>query len=170
MNPPAHDIRYRRAMYVRNFVFGGEDSLVSTVGLLSGVAAAGITKTDIVLTGVILIFVEAISMAVGSFLSENSAEEYLDKQELPLRESLTAGGIMFAAYFVLGFVPLFPYIIWPVNVAFSASIIAALFALALLGWLSGRQFKVTAWRSGLQMLILGGLAIGIGVLVGSLIG
>lgn len=163
------DPRQRKAMYVRSFVFGGEDSLVSTVGLLSGVAAAGIGKSEIILTGTILIFVEALSMAVGSFLSENSAEEYLSKTELPLRSSMTTGGIMFISYFVLGFIPLTPYLIWPVSVAFSASIVASLIALTMLGWLSGREFKVSAWRSGLKMLILGGLAIGIGIIVGQLI-
>lgn len=156
-------------MYVRSFVFGGEDSLVSTVGLLSGVAAAGITKADIVLTGTILIFVEALSMAVGSFLSENSAEEYLKKSELPLRSAVTTGAIMFGSYFLLGFIPLLPYLLWPVSAAFSASIIASLLALTLLGWISGREFKVSAWRSGMKMLILGGLAIGIGIIVGQFI-
>lgn len=170
MTQPNTDPRQRKAMYVRNFVFGGEDSLVSTVGLLSGVAAAGVAKSEIILTGVVLIFVEALSMAVGSFLSENSAEEYLAKTELPLRESVTAGTIMFASYFVLGFIPLVPYLLWPVSVALTASIIAALLALGLLGWLSGREFKVVAWRSGLKMLILGGAAIGIGVVVGRWIG
>ena len=53
-----------------------EDSLVSTVGLLSGVAVANVPMTTILLTGLILIFVEAISMAAGSFLSEYSAEGY----------------------------------------------------------------------------------------------
>lgn len=170
MNPAPIDPRQRKAMYVRSLVFGGEDSLVSTVGLLSGVAAAGVVKADIILTGVVLIFVEALSMAVGSFLSENSAEEYLVKSELPLRQSITAGTIMFGSYFILGFIPLLPYLLWSVATAFPASIAAALLALALLGWLSGREFKVIAWRSGLKMLILGGAAIGVGVLVGRLVG
>jgi len=64
------------AVYVRNFVFGVEDSLVSTVGLLSGIASAGASTATIFLTGTVLIFVEAFSMAVGSYLSEESVEEY----------------------------------------------------------------------------------------------
>ena len=54
--------------YYRNFVFGVEDSLVSTVGLLSGISIAGVTNKTIIMTGVILIFVEAVSMGAGSFL------------------------------------------------------------------------------------------------------
>jgi VIT1/CCC1 family predicted Fe2+/Mn2+ transporter len=53
-----------KTIYLRNFIFGVEDSLVSTVGLLSGVAVAGVASRTILLTGVVLIFVEAFSMAV----------------------------------------------------------------------------------------------------------
>ena len=63
-----------RVSYLRNFVFGVEDSLVSTVGLLSGIAIAGMNRESIFATGVVLIFVEAVSMAAGSFLAETSAE------------------------------------------------------------------------------------------------
>jgi len=69
-------------VYLRNFVFGVEDSLVSTVGLLSGIAAAGVAQKDILVSGVVLIFVEAFSMAVGSFLSEEFAEEYVAKSRV----------------------------------------------------------------------------------------
>ena len=51
------------AVYIRNFIFGVEDSLVSTAGLLSGIAATGMSRPAILLTGIVLIFVEAFSMA-----------------------------------------------------------------------------------------------------------
>jgi hypothetical protein len=43
-------------MFLRNFIFGIEDSLVSTVGLLSGIAIEHIPQVTIVLTGVVLKF------------------------------------------------------------------------------------------------------------------
>lgn len=82
-------------LYVRNFVFGVEDSLVSTVGLLSGVAMAGVARQTIFLTGVILIFVEAFSMVVGSFFSELSAEEYEKRGYVPIHKSVAGSIIMF---------------------------------------------------------------------------
>ena len=66
----------RSSLYIRNIVFGVEDSLVSTVGLLSGIALGDIPRSTILFTGLVYIFVEAFSMAVGSFLSEESVEEY----------------------------------------------------------------------------------------------
>ena len=46
------------AEYLRAFVFGVEDSVASTVGLLSGIAIAGVARETILLTGAILILVE----------------------------------------------------------------------------------------------------------------
>jgi len=60
----------------RNFIFGVEDSLVSTVGLLSGIAAADTSRFTIITTGIVLIFVEAFSMGIGSFLSEETSEQF----------------------------------------------------------------------------------------------
>lgn len=37
--------------YFRNFIFGVEDSLVSTVGLLSGVAIAGVAQRSLLAVG-----------------------------------------------------------------------------------------------------------------------
>jgi hypothetical protein len=50
--------RVARVTYLRNFIFGVEDSLVSTVGLLAGVAAGGVSSAAILTTGLVLIVVE----------------------------------------------------------------------------------------------------------------
>lgn len=160
--------RFSKSVYIRNFVFGGEDSLVSTVGLLSGIAAGGVDRQDIILAGVVLIFVEALSMAVGSFLSESTAEEYLHQSGNTRRVSIGAV-IMFISYFVLGFIPLLPYLLVPVSQAFWASIIASIAALFFLGTFSGRELKTNIWRSSIKMAILGGSTIAVGVVVGKMI-
>ena len=156
----------RFAMYVRNFVFGVEDSLVSTVGLLSGIASVGVERGTIVLTGVILIFVEALSMAVGSYLSEFSAEEYMKHTEMSFKHPFIGGIIMFFSYFFAGFIPLFPYVLAERPVAFTLSIIASLVALFLLGVASAKTVRRPFMRSAFRMLLLGGVAIAVGVIVG----
>jgi len=158
------------AAYVRNFIFGVEDSLVSTAGLLSGIATAGVSRGNILATGVVLIFVEAFSMAVGSFLSERSAEEYLAQAELPTRRSVGVGSIMFISYFATGFIPLFPYLVFDVSIAFPASIIASLITLFILGLVAARVLRIKkTLRSGVRMLVVGGFAIALGVAVGSFV-
>ncbi|MBI4093511.1 VIT1/CCC1 transporter family protein [Candidatus Kaiserbacteria bacterium] len=158
------------AAYFRNFIFGVEDSLVSTVGLLSGVAIAGVARETILLTGVVLIFVEAFSMAAGSILSETSAEEFTTKREAVASHSLFSGAIMFASYFVAGFIPLFPYLVQGGYTAFTFSVAASVAALFVLGLVSGAVSQTRLLKSALRMTIVGGIAIGVGVAVGSYLG
>ena len=158
------------ALYVRNFTFGVEDSLVSTVGLLSGVAVAGLDKQDIFLTGMILIFVEALSMGSGSFLSEHSSEEIEQNKEVKLSKPIIGSLIMFFSYFATGFIPLAPYIIFPTSTAFPISIILSLGGLALLGIINGKISNKNVVRHAMEMLIVGGLSITAGVVIGKFIG
>lgn len=155
--------------YIRNFIFGVEDSLVSTVGLLSGIAAADVPGRTIFLTGAVLVVVEALSMGVGSLLSESSAEEYTARRGVSMRRSVRGGIIMFVSYFVAGFVPLAPYALLDATAAFPVSIGASLVALFLLGSVSAMKYHARVMRSGLRMLILGGIAIAAGVAVGGLL-
>lgn len=161
--------RFKDSSIIRNFVFGVEDSLVSTVGLLSGIAVAGIDRSDIVVTGVVLIFVEAFSMGIGSFLSERSAEEYVLRRETTLKRPSKSGLTMFISYLLAGFVPLSPYFFLIGNSALLVSVSLSLVALFLLGFVSGRFSGISVVKDGLRMLVLGGLAIVIGILVGQLL-
>lgn len=157
-----------KKLYIRNTIFGVEDSLVSTVGLLSGVAVAGVPTETIVITGVILIFVEALSMGVGSYLSEQSVQEFALHRD-GWKASVVGGTIMFFSYFLSGFIPLFPYIILESSSAFYYSILASFIFLFILGVVSARLFNAKMFTSGLRMLIVGGLAIAIGVFIGGLV-
>lgn len=154
------------ALYLRNFVFGVEDSLVSTVGMISGIATAGISRTNILIAGIVLIFVEAFSMGVGSFLSEHSTEEYMKGNSRFGAKVMIGGVIMFISYFVAGFIPLGPYLIWPAEQAFSISIAASMCALAGLGFISAKMAGMKVWHKVGEMVLLGGGAILIGILVG----
>jgi VIT1/CCC1 family predicted Fe2+/Mn2+ transporter len=163
----SEEAKFEFATYVRNFIFGVEDSLVSTVGLLSGVAVAGLPRHDIFLTGIVLIFVEAFSMGVGSYLSESSAEEFTGtNKSLSVQGSL----IMFFSYFAAGFIPLAPYLIFNVNPALVFSISLSLLALFILGVVSSKFFKQKhTTKHGVKMLVIGGMAIAVGVIVGKLV-
>ena len=153
--------------YFRSFVFGVEDSLVSTVGLLSGVAIAGVPRSTILLIGIVLIFVESFSMAAGSFLSEESAEELAHHVEAPVRRPAIAGAVMFGSYFLAGFIPLFPYVFLPAA-ALPWSIGASLAALFALGAVGAKISRIPLVKSGFRMLVIGGVTILIGVAVGTM--
>ena len=153
-------------LYIKNFIFGAEDSLVSTVGLLSGIASAGIAQKEIVISGIVLICVEAFSMSVGSFLSESAIEESDSNNKNEKSKSFLAAIIMFASYFVCGLIPLFPYLIIPIEKAFIWSIIYSLVSLFVLGFISAKILKINILKNSLRMMIIGGVAIGFGVTIG----
>jgi VIT1/CCC1 family predicted Fe2+/Mn2+ transporter len=97
-----------RRIRAREFVFGIQDGLLSTVGLLSGVSAASDSRTVVILTGVAAGVTGGISMATGSYLSARTEKEIFEKELLDqerlaadepylaqeaLLESLTADGL-----------------------------------------------------------------------------
>jgi VIT1/CCC1 family predicted Fe2+/Mn2+ transporter len=65
---------------IRELVFGLEDGLVSTLGAVAGIAAGTEDGHIVVLSGLVLIAVESLSMAAGSYLSNKSHREMLEKR------------------------------------------------------------------------------------------
>lgn len=162
---PENNKKY--SLIIRNFVFGVEDSLVSTVGLLAGIAFADVASKTIVLTGAVLIFVEAFSMAIGSLLSEQSVEQYEENREVSLSKPAVAAAVMFFSYVIAGFIPLAPYIVKLGNAVWW-SIGLTLVSLFLLGAFNARLFRVKVFKDGLVTLFMGGLAIAVGIIVGQI--
>jgi VIT1/CCC1 family predicted Fe2+/Mn2+ transporter len=162
--------KQNQKLYLRNFIFGVEDSLVSTIGLVSGIAVAGVDKRTILLTGVILIFVEAFSMGSGSLISEHSAHEYTLGKHQAKMSHFRGAAIMFGSYFCAGFLPLLPYLFFDMQSAFWIAIAVALAALFSLGAINAKKFKVKIISHALEMMIIGGIAIVLGVVVGRLLG
>ena len=153
-------------LYLRNIVFGITDSLVSTVSLLAGIDASGTTRQVILLTGIVYAFVEAFSMAVGSFLSEESAEEYQTNGEVSDGKPLVAGAIMFVSFILASFIPIVPYLFAGLTEALWLSIALSIVALFVVGLVSEKIDKVHILKNAVNMALLGGAAIVIGVIVG----
>src|SRR5918999_5575567 len=65
---------------IREFVFGIQDGLISTVGLLAGVQGATENNIVVIITGLTAMFSGAISMAAGSYLSSGAQKEIFDKE------------------------------------------------------------------------------------------
>lgn len=74
-------LRRRVGFFIREIVFGFEDSLVSTLGVITGVAAGTQNAKIVIMTGCVLIVVEALSMAAGSYLSSKSAREVFESRK-----------------------------------------------------------------------------------------
>ncbi|MBI4433782.1 VIT1/CCC1 transporter family protein [Candidatus Uhrbacteria bacterium] len=158
----------RRSLWYRNVIFGVEDSLISTLGLLAGLAIAGADRSNLLVTGAVLIGVEAFSMGVGSLLTEHSVEELESKRALPMHRAALGGCMMFVSYVSAGIVPLAPYVFLPVDGALMLSIVFTLTALFALGVCVAWESRTRMLRHGFEMLLLGGAAIAVGMIVGQL--
>jgi VIT1/CCC1 family predicted Fe2+/Mn2+ transporter len=71
-----------RKIRAREFVFGIQDGLLSTVGLLSGVSAATQNRAIVLLTGIAAAITGGVSMATGSYLAARTEKEIFDKELL----------------------------------------------------------------------------------------
>ncbi|OGZ02776.1 MAG: hypothetical protein A2946_02995, partial [Candidatus Liptonbacteria bacterium RIFCSPLOWO2_01_FULL_53_13] len=146
---------------------GINDSLVSTVGFLAGISVAGVPRTTIVLTGIIYALVEAFSMAMGDFLSEESAEEYISKSNVNDRPSVIAAVLMFISCVLASLIPLVPYIIFTSGTALIVSICLSVLSLFIVGMIGARFSRLPMLWRGIRMAFLGGAAIAMGVAIGT---
>lgn len=154
------------AMYLRSIVFGINDSLVSTVGFLAGISVAGVPSATIILTGTIYALVEAFSMAMGDFLSEESAEEYVSHSNVNDRPSIISAVLMFISCVLASLVPLVPYVIFASDTALVVSVCLSVFSLFVVGIVSARFSRLPMLWRGARMALLGGAAIAMGVSIG----
>src|SRR3989344_4796352 len=95
--------------YLRSTVFGVEDSLVSTTGLIAGLSVGSNDKEIVILGAVVAIVIEAVSMGAGEYLSDDAVQE-LDKLKTHRDNPLVSGALMFTSYLLAGFIPLLPVI------------------------------------------------------------
>src|SRR3972149_1429514 len=65
---------------VREFVFGIQDGLISTVGLLAGMQAAGASRFVILMAGTAAVCSGAFSMSAGAYLSSKAEKEIFDHE------------------------------------------------------------------------------------------
>ena len=65
---------------IREFIFGIQDGLISTVGLLAGVQGATENSIVVIITGLTAMFSGAISMAAGSYLSSGAQKEIFERE------------------------------------------------------------------------------------------
>lgn len=151
--------------YLQSAIFGFNDALVSTTGVIVGVSTGTNDKSVVILAGVVTIMVEALSMGAGQYNSSKSARQ-LEKSEAT-KVPLISGGIMFVSYFLAGLIPLLPILLFPIEYSRDIAIVAALIGLFVLGYLKGKIVKVSPMRSAIEILIIGGLATLVGIVVGN---
>lgn len=152
--------------YFRSVMFGLQDGLVSTTGVVVGISAGVSNPAIIILASFVAISVEASSMAAGEYSSEKAVHQ-MDRKGKH-RDDLIIGAIlMFFSYLLAGLIPISPFLIFSVDTARGISIVAAMIGLFVIGFLKGKIVGAQALRSAVELLIIGGLATAIGLVVGN---
>jgi vacuolar iron transporter family protein len=155
---------------IREIIFGLEDSLVSTLGAITGIAVGAGSTYIVILSGLVLIAAEGMSMTAGSYLSSKSASEAeaafhgvgKNEQTHPIRAAIVMGSF----YFIGGAVPLAPYFFLPVNHAVLPSVVFTALSLFVLGIWASQYTKRSKWKSGFEMMVVSLVAALIGYLIG----
>ncbi|HEY4512991.1 MAG TPA: VIT1/CCC1 transporter family protein [Candidatus Paceibacterota bacterium] len=100
-------------------------------------------------------------------------EMILHELKIPKDEESTSvkgGMFMFFAYIIGGMVPMASYLFLPIKEAVPLSVIVTLTGLFMLGMSTTKFTKQSLVKSGLRMLILGGIALVAGLLAGIFMG
>lgn len=150
--------------YIRTIIFGVEDSLVSTTGLIAGLGVGTNNKSVVIIGGVVAIAVEAISMGAGEYISDDAIEQA--NKNSGRSQALTDGLIMLGSYFLAGLIPLLPVVFFTYPTSLYFSVGFALIGLFLLGYIKSKILKTNPLRGALKVAIVGGLATALGIIVG----
>jgi VIT1/CCC1 family predicted Fe2+/Mn2+ transporter len=220
------------SQYLGEMVYGGLDGIITTFAVVSGVAGAQLSPNIILILGAANLFADGFSMAVGSFLSTKSEQEYYqrekqreswevdhfpDGERAELIEMYRGQGYSeedantlvaikskdrdrwvrsmmieelemiedtsnpfynalatLIAFIIAGSVPLIVFVLGiffpiPQQAGFPVSLVLSGLALFGLGAMKVLVTQNNPWRSGLEMMLVGGLAAAVAYLVGMLL-
>jgi len=148
---------------IREVVFGMEDGMVSTFGAVTGIAATTSSPYTVILAGSILIAVESLSMAVGSYLSSKSEKEIderkLEEENIELHEYPHEEKEELEEMFIADG--------WPSKLATEMAEVASKNKKLFLKEMAYRELKVFPENQGSPLK--NGIAMGISYIIGGLI-
>ncbi len=154
--------------YLRSILFGLQDGLVSTTGVVAGISSGVSDKGIIILASLVAITVEASSMAAGQYSSEKAVHQ-MDKTGKHTDSLLLGALLMFISYFAAGMIPIAPVLLYRQPEAKIMSILLAFIGLFIIGYIKGKLVQMKPLRSAVELFIIGALATSIGLFVGNIL-
>lgn len=172
--------------YLKSIVYGGLDGIITTFAVVAGVVGANLAIRIVLILGLSNLIADGISMAIGDYLSTKASKEYDDNNiknkktrvknktlnkkfgNIPLKNSI----FTFSSFVIFGFIPLVAYIFsyfYTIENLFLYSLILTAIALFILGSIKSKITGKNPIKSGIEMLIIGGIAAGAAYYVGYLI-
>ena len=166
-----HNHSASEGKFLKSIVYGGLDGIITTFAVVAGVAGASLSSSIVLILGFANLIADGISMAVGDFLSSKAEREYIHSKSTKKASPLKLGLTTFISFILFGFIPLMIYVlnlIFPtINVnKFLFSIILTAIALFILGVSKAKITHKHWFYSGVEVLIIGGLAATAAFIVG----
>jgi VIT1/CCC1 family predicted Fe2+/Mn2+ transporter len=158
--------------YIRDLVYGANDGIITTFAVVAGVAGGSLSHAAVLVVGAANLAADGVAMGVGNLLAIRAHESARAADNLPEEEAYPwkHGAATLLAFVGAGVVPLVPYVL-PVadaqRLAWSGAFtMASLFGV---GVVRAAITRDRWWRTGLEMLALGGVvavaAYGAGALI-----
>lgn len=146
-------------------VIGMSDGLTVPFAVCAGLSGAIGSTLPAVVGGITDIVAGCVSMGLGGYLGSTTEDE-LDGSagtEMSRKDAIASAVTIGLSYAVGGLFPLAPYLIFfhDPNLAQIVSIIFTLIVLFWFGVVKGKLTKQPRLKSGIQTLIIGGLACGV---------
>lgn len=151
--------------YLRSGMFGLQDGLVSTTGVVVGISTGIDNKAIIVLAALVAVMVEATSMAAGQYSSEKAVHQ-MDKTGKHTDSLMLGALIMFVAYFIGGLFSIIPTVLFRQPEARYIAIMSSFIGLFIVGYIKGKVVDHKPMRSAIELFIIGAVATSIGIAVG----
>ena len=71
-----HEEHGTSGKYIKSFVYGGLDGIITTFAVVAGVAGASLASKIVLILGFANLVADGISMAIGDYLSTNAENDY----------------------------------------------------------------------------------------------
>jgi VIT1/CCC1 family predicted Fe2+/Mn2+ transporter len=160
--------------YIRDIVYAANDGMITTFAVVAGVRGARLGPLAVLALGFANLAADGLSMAIGNYLgikSERAAElEHLYQEWDETVHAGKHGAVTWASFMVAGLIPLLPFCFGSSpGSAFWVSVTLTGAGLFTVGATRTLVTRRPAWRSGLEMLLVGALAGAVAFLAGRLI-
>lgn len=167
-----------RLNWLRAGVMGANDGIVSTAGMVVGVAGAAVGSSAILAAGIAATVAGALSMAVGEYVSVSSqrdalvarAGDELAAGEDGLTNPWHAAWASMIAFVAGALVPLLTMALAPQGLAVRATFGAVIVALLLTGATAAHLGGASRTRGAARTILGGVVAMGVTWAIGSLVG
>lgn len=179
-------MKARLEEYLGEFVYGAIDGTVTTFAVVAAAAGAGLSSTVIIILGLANLVGDGFSMGASAYLSKKSERDLKKRNHLaagkkaaftsaetPLRDGL----ITFAAFVVVGFIPLVSYVADALlnlkaagDELFITSLVLTGLTFMAVGLLKASVTKTSRFRASAETLVLGGVAAALAYVLGDFLG